>query len=176
MQSDGPADWLGFVRERNGDAPTCSDIGILQLLQRWFCQLDASEAPQHLNANRPFLWLSFGLPAHPARRRFLRPQPLELSRIELAVAHCVLQPLVAQESGACLEVGASDEIEATGMAQHVRVDFQGGEFRWQFQPVEHTPECGWLDPKHPIRRPQPWRTQWPQEALVLLRKGMLAGL
>src|SRR5437764_7176063 len=62
------------------------------------------------------------------------------------------------------------------MAQHMRVDFQGGEFRCQFQPVEHPPERGRFHTKHPIRRPQPWRTQWPQEALVLLRERMLAGL
>src|SRR5437764_6579253 len=62
------------------------------------------------------------------------------------------------------------------MAQHMRVDFQGGEFRCQFQPVEHPAERGWFHAKHPIRRPQPWRTQWPQEALVLLRERMLAGL
>src|SRR5881275_193093 len=62
------------------------------------------------------------------------------------------------------------------MAQHMRVDFQGGEFRWEFQPVEHPAERGWFHAKHPIRRPQPWRTQRPQEALVLLREGMLAGL
>src|SRR5438477_7255644 len=62
------------------------------------------------------------------------------------------------------------------MAQHMRVDFQGGEFRCQFQPVEHPAERGWSHAKHPIRRPQPWRTQWPQEALVLLGERVLAGL
>ena len=102
MQSDGPAEHLGFVRERNGDAPTCSDIGNRQILRRWLCQFDASEVPQLLYANPPPLWLNLGLPTHPARRRFLRPQPLELSRIELAIPDRVLQPLVPQECGARL--------------------------------------------------------------------------
>src|SRR5438552_1983676 len=125
-----PAECLALMRDSSGDAPTCSGIGNPPNLSLPLCQPCASEVPQLLDANRPSLWLSFGLPAHPARRRFLRPQPLELSRIELAVAHRVLQPLVPHEGGTCLEVGASDEIEATGMAQHVRVDFQRGEFRW----------------------------------------------
>jgi hypothetical protein len=106
----------------------------------------------------------------------LRAKSLKLGRVEPAIPNRVLQPLVPQECGSGLEVGAPDQIEATGMPKHVRMDFQSGEFGWQFEPIEHSPERGWLHPEHPIRRPQPWRTQWPQEALVLLGEGMLAGL
>lgn len=133
MQSDARAECLEFLRDSSGDAPTCSDIGNLQILRRWLCQLDASEVPHFLDANRPSLWLSFGLPAHPARQRLSTTAALKLRRIELAVPHRVLQPLVPQKSGTRLEVGSTDEIKTAGMPEHVRMDFQGGEFRWQFQ-------------------------------------------
>ena len=102
MQSAVPAECLGPLRDSSGDAPTCSGKGNLPILGRCLCQFGASEVPQLLDANGRPLWLSLGLSANPARLRFLRPQPLELSRIELAVAHCVLQPLVPQERGARL--------------------------------------------------------------------------
>ena len=59
MQSDARAECLGFLRDSSGDAPTCSDIGNHQILRRWLCQLDASEVPQLLDANRPSLWFKF---------------------------------------------------------------------------------------------------------------------
>src|SRR5256885_15337241 len=168
MQSAVPAECLALLRDSSGDAPTYSGIGNPPNLSLPLCHPCASAPSKLLDANRPFLWLSLGLSANPARRRFLRTQPLELAGVELAVPHCVLQPLVAQECGARLEVGASDEIEATGMAQHVRVDFQSGEFGWQFQPVEHASERGCFHPEHAIRDPQPWSAQRPQESLVVL--------
>src|SRR5438067_2070243 len=171
-----PSECLALLRDSSGDAPTCSGIRNPLNLSLPLCQPCASAPPKLLDANRPSLWLSFGLPAHPARRRFLRPQPLELSRIELAVAHCVLQPLVAQECGARLEVGASDEIEATGMAQHVRVDFQHSEFSGQLEPIEHSPKRSGLHPEHTISRSPARFAQWPEKPFVLLGQRVLAGL
>ena len=39
---------------------------------------------------------------------------------------------MAQEGCPSLQIGASDKIEPARMPQHVRVDFQGGEFRGNF--------------------------------------------
>ena len=72
-----------------------------------------------------------------------------------AVAHRVLHAFMAHESRAGLQVSPPDKIEPAGVTQHVRVRFQGGEFRRQFQPVKHSPERGWLHPEHPICGPLP---------------------
>src|SRR5437763_10870736 len=93
-------------------------------------------------------------------------QSLKLTGIELAVPNRVLQALMAHEGGSGLEVCPTDHIEPTRMAQHVWVGLQSSEFGWQFQPVEHAPERGWLHPEHSVGRAQPWRAQRPQEALV----------
>jgi len=59
---------------------------------------------------------------------------------------------VPHEGRARLQVRPPDKIKSAGVAQHVRVRFQGGEFRRQFQPVKHSPERRWLHTEHAIRR------------------------
>jgi len=45
-----------------------------------------------------------------------------LAWIEPAVPDRVLQPFVAKECGASLEIGPAHKIETAGMAQHMRVN------------------------------------------------------
>jgi hypothetical protein len=77
----------------------------------------------------------------------LRAQSLKLLRGWLAVADCVLQALVTHEGSACLQIGSTHKIKPAGMSEHVRMNSQGREVGWQFEPVEHPPEGRWLHPE-----------------------------
>src|ERR1051326_8921076 len=106
----------------------------------------------------------------------LRPQSLKLAGIEPAIPDRVLQPLMAQECGASLEIGPANKIEAAGMAQHMRMHPERREIVGKLQPIEHFAESRWLQPEHAIGRPQSTHPQRPQEPRVVLRKRVLARL
>src|ERR1051326_2190284 len=106
----------------------------------------------------------------------LRPQSLKLAGIEPAIPDRVLQPLMAQECGASLEIGPANKIEAAGMAQHMRMHPERREIVGKLQPIEHFAESRWLQPEHAIGRPQSLHSQWPQEPLISLGQRVFARL
>jgi len=57
--------------------------------------------------------------------------PFEMFRREFAVPDRVLKALMPHEGGARSQVSASRQIEPAGMAEHVRMNFERGEFRRQ---------------------------------------------
>src|SRR5205823_2119174 len=89
----------------------------------------------------------------------LRTQPFELFWRKPAIPNRVLQPLVPHKSGARLQIGSTHKIKPAGMSEHVRMNSQGREFGWQFEPVEHSPKGGRLHAEGTIRRAQ---TRLPQ--------------
>jgi len=75
---------------------------------------------------------------------------------------------VPHKGGARLQIGSTHKIKPAGMSEHVRMNSQGREFGWQFEPVEHPPEGRWLHAEYVIGGTQPWLPQCAEEALILL--------